>query len=318
MDARPHQPPQVPHSIIFVHAHPDDETLNNGATMARYAAEGHRVTLVTCTCGEVGEILLPELGHLLADREDGLGGYRVGELAAAMKELGVTDHRFLGGTGRHRDSGMMGTPANDKPGTFWHADVELAAGELAEVIREVRPEVLVTYNEIGGYGHPDHIQAHRVAMRAVDLAADASFGPPSGPGPGPHQVAKIYWNAMPQSRLRAGLDAVRAAGSGTRFDALDVTADLPPSVDDALVTAVVDGEGFRAAKVAAMRAHATQITVEGPFYALSDNLGLEISAVEYYQQVRGPRGPVTDSGSPFGEVEQDLFAGLPAGLPDAG
>jgi len=309
MTAGTHQQPQVHHSIIFVHAHPDDETLNNGATMARYVAEGHRVTLVTCTLGEEGEILVPELQHLLADREDGLGEYRVGELADAMKELGVTDHRFLGGAGRYRDSGMMGTPANDKPGTFWHADVELAAGELAEVIREVRPEVLVTYNPIGGYGHPDHIQAHRVAMRAVELAADESFGSSSKP----HQVAKVYWNAMPKSRLRAGLEAVRAAGRGTRFDALDaadIAGDLPNAVDDSLVTAVVEAERYRGQKVAAMRAHATQITVEEPFFALSDNVGLEISAVECYQQVRGPRGPVADAGSPLGEVEQDLFAGL--------
>lgn len=312
MNARPHQPSQPPRSILFVHAHPDDETINNGATMAKYAAAGHRVTLVTCTRGEEGEILVPELEHLLADREDGLGEYRMLELAAAMKELGVTDHRFLGEPGRYRDSGMMGTAANDKPGTFWHADVERAAGELAAVIREVRPEVLVAYNEIGGYGHPDHIQAHRVAMRAVDLAADASFAPPSGSTADcePYAVAKVYWNTMPKSPLRAGLDALRAAGGHGGFATTDSATDLPSAADDATVTALVRADEFGAAKAAAMRAHATQISVAEPYYALSENIGLPLLTTEYYQQVRGPRGPVVETGGPMGEVEPDLLAGL--------
>src|SRR5882757_1289683 len=161
--------------LLLVHAHPDDESINNGATMARYAAEGAQVTLVTCTLGEEGEVIPPGLAHLAPDREGGLGPYRIGELAAAMKELGVTDHRFLGGPGRYRDSGMMGTEQNRRPGAFWSADVDEAAGHLVEVIREVRPQVLVTYDPDGGYGHPDHIQAHRVAMRAAELAAQPSF-----------------------------------------------------------------------------------------------------------------------------------------------
>src|ERR1700742_1446396 len=101
--------------MVVVHAHPDDEVINTGATMAMYADQGAAVTLVTCTLGEEGEILVPELAHLAADRDDALGEYRIGELAAAMKALGVDDHRFLGGPGRYRDSGMMGTPQNDRP-----------------------------------------------------------------------------------------------------------------------------------------------------------------------------------------------------------
>ncbi len=130
------------------------------------------MTLVTCTLGEEGEIIPPELAHFAADRDDTLGKHRIGELAAACEALGVTDHRFLGGAGRWRDSGMMGVPSNDVPGCFWRADVDEAAGELVKVIREVRPQVLVTYDENGFYGHPDHIQAHRVAWRAFELAAD--------------------------------------------------------------------------------------------------------------------------------------------------
>src|SRR5438270_3850612 len=152
--------------MLLVHAHPDDETIGSGATMAKYAAEGAHVALVTCTLGEEGEILVPGLVHLASDKEDALGGHRIGELAAAMKAVGVTDHRFLGGPGRWRDSGMMGTPGNDDPRCFWRADVDAAAADLSAVIREVRPQVMVSYDAEGGYGHPDHIQAHRVAWRA--------------------------------------------------------------------------------------------------------------------------------------------------------
>src|SRR3954470_7123426 len=146
--------------LLFVHAHPDDESIATGATMARYAAEGALVTLVTCTLGEEGEVVVPHLAHHAPDQNDSLGQHRIGELAAAMKELGVSDHRFLGGAGRWRDSGMIGTPANDRPDCFWRADLDEAVGALVAVMREVRPQVVVTYNENGGYGHPDHIQAH--------------------------------------------------------------------------------------------------------------------------------------------------------------
>src|SRR3954454_7487241 len=138
--------------ILFVHAHPDDETINNGATMAKYVAEGAQVTLVTCTLGEEGEVLVPELAPLAADRDDALGQQRIGELATAMEALGVTDHRFLGGPGRFRDSGMMGLPTNDRADCFWQVDLETAVGELVRVVRDVRPQVVVTYNEVGGYG----------------------------------------------------------------------------------------------------------------------------------------------------------------------
>src|SRR3954452_25608709 len=146
--------------MLLVHAHPDDETIGTGATMAKYAAEGAHVTLITCTLGEEGEILVPSLTYLASDQEDGLGEHRIGELTDAMKALGVTDHRFLGGPGRWRDSGMMGEPSNDRPDSFWQADMDEATRELVAVVREVRPQVIVTYDENGAYGHPDHIRAH--------------------------------------------------------------------------------------------------------------------------------------------------------------
>ncbi|MFH9421476.1 N-acetyl-1-D-myo-inositol-2-amino-2-deoxy-alpha-D-glucopyranoside deacetylase [Streptomyces sp. NPDC017529] len=289
--------------LLLVHAHPDDESINNGATMARYADEGALVTLVTCTFGEEGEVIPPDLAHLAPDRDDTLGPYRVRELAAAMEALGVTDHRFLGGPGRYRDSGMMGALQNDRPNAFWRADVDEAAGHLVAVVREVRPQVLVTYDADGGYGHPDHIQAHRVAMRAADLAADPGFRPELG---APHRIQKIYWNRNPRSVTEDGFARLRAAGAS--FPGVGAVEDVPGVVDDAVVTAsVAGGAKYGAAKAAAMRAHATQIAVEGPFFALSNGLGQPLFTTEYYQLVRGT------SGAAGGQCEDDLFAGVADG-----
>nr|WP_231126797.1 N-acetyl-1-D-myo-inositol-2-amino-2-deoxy-alpha-D-glucopyranoside deacetylase [Motilibacter aurantiacus] len=292
----------IPRRILLVHAHPDDESINNGVTMAKYAAEGAHVTLLTCTLGEEGEVLVPELAHLAADREDRLGEHRVEELATAMEALGVRDFRFLGGPGRWRDSGMMGLATNDRPDCFWQADLEEAARLVADVIREVRPQVLVTYDENGGYGHPDHIQAHRAAMRGLELAADPAHV--DAEGREPWRTQKVYWNAMPESRLREGLRRLREAGDTTSFEGMDPEGEMPSFVvPDDQITAAVDGTGYVAAKLAAMRAHATQISLDGPFFALSNNLGDEVWAIEHYRQVRGERA-VPDG------VEDDLFTGL--------
>src|SRR5215211_1304588 len=126
--------------LLLVHAHPDDETIGTGATMAKYAAEGAQVTLVTCTLGEEGEVLEPLLSQLAADQADQLGGYRISELEKACAALGVTDHRFLGGAGRYRDSAMMGLETNNHPRAFWRADLEEAARQCLEIMREVRPQ----------------------------------------------------------------------------------------------------------------------------------------------------------------------------------
>jgi N-acetyl-1-D-myo-inositol-2-amino-2-deoxy-alpha-D-glucopyranoside deacetylase len=263
--------------MLLVHAHPDDESIQTGATMAAYAARGARVTLVTCTLGELGEIIPPGLAYLGADRENRLGEYRRGELAAACAVLGVSDQRYLGGAGRWRDSGMAGLPANNFPGCFWQADVAEAAAALAAVIREVQPRVLVTYDENGFYGHPDHIQAHRVARRAVTLAAAAGTGLAGEPW----QVAKFYATAVPRSV---------AAAVGGRF-----------SVPDEQVTTEIDGGPYLAAKTAAMRAHATQIAVDDGSFALADGAWQRLSGREFYTLLAGP--------APDGP-EDDLFAGL--------
>jgi N-acetyl-1-D-myo-inositol-2-amino-2-deoxy-alpha-D-glucopyranoside deacetylase len=291
--------PAVARRLLLVHAHPDDETTGTGVAMARYAAEGAHVTLVTCTLGEEGEVLVPELAHLAAAEGDQLGGYRYHELSLAMRELGVTDYRLLGGPGRWRDSGMMGLASNDGPRAFWRADLVEATRALVGIVREVRPQVLVTYDENGGYGHPDHIQAHRVAMAAVDAAADPSFAPETGD---PWAVPKVYWSVIPRSAIQRGIDIMVEAGESNLFG-VESADELEFVVPDEVVTAVVDGAEWLPRKISAMRAHATQIAAGGPFFMLIDKVGEGAFGQESYQLVRGQRG----AGD---EPESDLFAGL--------
>ncbi|GAA4694229.1 N-acetyl-1-D-myo-inositol-2-amino-2-deoxy-alpha-D-glucopyranoside deacetylase [Phytohabitans rumicis] len=284
---------------MLVHAHPDDETVGTGATMAHYAAEGAQITLVTCTLGEEGEIHVPELALLAAGEADQLGGYRLAELEAACAALGVSDHRFLGGAGRYRDSGMMGLETNKHPRCFWQADVDEAAGFLLEIMREVRPQVVITYDENGFYGHPDHIQSHRVAMRAAELATAEGFGP-----------AKIYWTAMPKSVLEAGINAF-AQSTDNPFAGIERVEDFPFGTPDEQIAARIDGTDHHEAKVEAMRAHASQIPESSWLYSIAGNFGSEFMGVEYYTLAVGEKGPGV---GPYG-WENDIFAGLAPSSP---
>jgi len=284
--------------LLLVHAHPDDETINNGATMAKYVSQGVGVTLVTCTRGEEGEVLVPELAHLSSSATDQLGAHRETELANAMMELGVIDHRFLGAPAKkYRDSGMMGTEPNNRSDVFWQADVDEAASHLVKIIREVKPQVLITYDEVGGYGHPDHIQAHRVAMRAAELAANSSYGKGDL-----WDINKIYWNITPKSVIQTGMDKMKEIGSD--FFGAESVDDLPFAKDDSFVTTLVDGSAFVEKKIAAMRAHPTQIELDGPFFALSNNLGNQVWGDEYYTLVKGAKSSKLDSNG----WETDLFS----------
>lgn len=287
--------------ILFVHAHPDDESINNGATMAKYVAEGALVTLVTCTRGEEGEIITPELAHLAADQEDGLGAHREKELAAAMSALGVTDYQFLGGAGRYRDSGMIGTPPNERPDCFWRADLREASDHLVAVIRDRRPQVLVTYDEYGNYGHPDHIQAHRVATYAHALAGVVSYKPELGEA---WDIPKLYWTATSESVHREGVAALRAAGHEVPFDLTEEAPEL--LTPDEFIAARIQADDYADAKRGAMFAHATQISVEWPYYALSNNIGKKAFTQEVYRLARGTQGPL----DPSTGTESDLFAGV--------
>jgi N-acetyl-1-D-myo-inositol-2-amino-2-deoxy-alpha-D-glucopyranoside deacetylase len=295
----------APRRLLLVHAHPDDESIATGVTMARYALAGAQVTLVTCTLGEEGEVLVPELEHLAAAHDDALGPHRVTELADAMRELGVTDHRFLGGAGRWRDSGMMGTPSNDRADAFWHADLLEATTELVGVMREVRPQVLVTYDDNGGYGHPDHIQAHRVATYGASLAAAGLFRPDLGAA---WDIPKIYWAVTPRSALLRGLRELAAMGR-TGFFGIESEEQLdtfPFVVDDAYVTARVEAFDLEPRKVAALRAHRSQIASDDEFYEMASLLGPAALGTEHYAQVKGPRGTHLDADG----YESDLFDGV--------
>jgi len=288
--------------LLLVHAHPDDETITTGALMAGYVRQGVQVTLVTCTLGEEGEILLDDAQHLAAHHEDRLGEHRYAELAAAMDLLGVTDWRLLGAPHKYRDSGMVGTDANQRPDCFWQADLLAAASDLVAVIREVRPQVAVTYDDFGGYGHPDHIQAHRVLTYAVVLAAVPSFRRDLGE---PWRVQKVYWTAMPKGMIRDGILALRAAGDETGFAAMDPD-DIPFGVEDELVTTSVDFHELLDVKMAALAAHASQVQTDGGFFALSNNLGAKAMGVEHFRLAQGEVAP------PFDENgrETDLFNGV--------
>lgn len=289
--------------LLVVHAHPDDETIGTGATMAYYAAAGVQVCLVTCTLGEQGEILVPGLAQLAADQADQLGGWRIQELTAAMAGLGVTDHRFLGGAGRFRDSGMAGDPANDHPRAFWRADTDpavfaAAVTALVEIVRELRPQVILSYDERGGYGHPDHIMAHRICAAAVPAAAEESY-PAAGQ---PWTIGKQYWTATPRSIVEDGQRALATAGTPFRPAEPDELSVVP----DELVTTAISAPGFAAVKARALAAHATQVSVHGRFYALSNDIGQPVLETEYYRLVAGPAGGPRDAQG----RETDLFGGL--------
>jgi N-acetyl-1-D-myo-inositol-2-amino-2-deoxy-alpha-D-glucopyranoside deacetylase len=278
--------------LLLVHAHPDDEVTGTGATMAHYVDAGAHVTLVTCTLGEEGEIHVPALARLEARQADQLGGYRIAELQRACAALGVTDHRFLGGAGRYRDSGMMGLETNKHPRAFWQADVDEAAVDLVEIMREIRPQVMITYDPNGFYGHPDHIQAHRVAMRAAELAG--ADGP-----------EKIYWTAMPRSVLRDGMEAFRQL-SDNPFAGVERVEELPFGHPDEEIAARIDGTDYYQQKTSAMRAHATQIPDNSWLYGIAGDFGGEFMGVEYFTLAKGSRG----AGSGPHGWESDLFAGV--------
>jgi N-acetyl-1-D-myo-inositol-2-amino-2-deoxy-alpha-D-glucopyranoside deacetylase len=292
--------PQETPRLLFVHAHPDDETLTTGGTIARYAAQGADVHVVTCTLGEEGEVVGELYAQLAVDAADQLGGYRISELTAALTALGVEEPNFLGGPGHWRDSGMADTEPRHHQ-RFMDADMREAVDFLVGIIRALRPHVVVTYDPDGGYGHPDHIQAHRVTTEAV--AASANDGHPGTPW----QVPKFYWTVMATRAMGAGLEAM----DGVPDDWVRVSIeDVPFGYPDDKIDAVIDASDHLPAKIAALRAHATQLTVapNGGALALSNNIALPILAEEHYILVAGTPGGRDDRG-----WETDLLAGLSLG-----
>jgi N-acetyl-1-D-myo-inositol-2-amino-2-deoxy-alpha-D-glucopyranoside deacetylase len=272
----------TPVPVLFVHAHPDDETLTTGLTMAHLARAGHPVHVLTCTLGEEGEVIPPDLQHLDAEHDDALGPHRREELRGAMTELGVT-HEVLGedpASGRlsvYRDSGMAGPPRPPRAEAFVNADLAEAAGLVADVVRRVRPAVVVTYDEHGGYGHPDHIQTHRVTCAAV-----ASLPLHDRPAlyavvtPRSWAVEDRAWLA---EHLPADLPWTQPEG------------DLPAGVvDDALVTHEVDAPDLVRVQAAALAHHLTQVTVAGEVYALSNDVAARLGGREGFARLHPDTG----------------------------
>ena len=284
-------------SLLFVHAHPDDETLSTGATMAKYAAAGARVTLVTCTSGEEGEVLVTELAHLASDQTDKLGEHRQVELANAMQKLNIIDHRFLGFAGKYRDSGMADTAADSHPNSFMKADLLLAASGLVQIIREIKPQVLITYDEFGGYGHPDHIQAHRVSHYAKDLAQVASFKPELGAA---HKIEKIYWTAMAKSHVEKGFAEV-AKSSDSKFFGVESVDELPFLQPDEIISTLIDGTDFVEQKMQALKEHKTQVDLAGDFFKLAQAAGPTAFGYEFYRRVVPPLAQLN------GIIENDFY-----------
>ncbi len=288
--------------LLFVHAHPDDESITNGVTIAHYIARGAQVQVVTCTLGEEGEVIGDQWAQLAVDHADQLGGYRIGELTAALRALGVDGPAYLGGPGRWRDSGMVGTEPRGRQ-RFVDADQREAVGALVDIIRTMRPHVVVTYDPNGGYGHPDHIQTHVVTTAAVAAAGNG------GDYPGqPWQVPKFYWTVIARSAFVAGWEALEPGDLRPEWMIPPPDGDFGElGFPDEAIDAVVDEPNALPAKIAALAAHATQLTLgpTGRALALSNNLALPVVAQEHYILTAGVAGDRDERG-----WETDLLAGL--------
>ena len=263
-------------------------------------ARGAQVHVVTCTLGEEGEVIGDRWAELAVDHADQLGGYRVGELTEALRALGISAPIYLGGAGRWRDSGMPDTAPRRRQ-RFIDADEREAVGALVAIIREQRPHVVVTYDPMGGYGHPDHVQTHTVTTAAVAAAGTADY-----PGE-PWTVPKLYWTVLARSAFKTAYDALD--GDDLRREwKMPPLEELPFGYSDEDIDAVVEaGPEACAAKAAALAAHATQVIVgpTGRVCALSNNLAMPILGHEHYVLAVGSAGDRDERG-----WETDLLAGL--------
>jgi len=281
-----------PLTLMVVHAHPDDESIGTGGTFARYTAEGVSTVLVTCTLGEEGEIVDAELNT--PANKARLGEIRYNELRAAVTHLGIEHLALL----PYRDSGMIGTPSNEYPESFAQADLHQATAQLVQLIRRYRPHVLMTYNEQGGYGHPDHIMAHKMTMAAWDAAGDETQYPDAG---APWMPQKLYYISFRRALWIKTWTTMRERGLSTPMDAPDF--DLSRFVDDPRVTTTLNIRPYLPQKLAALRAHRTQIRPDWMWLGVPKDVREELLYVEHFVRVH-TRVPV-----PAGD-EDDLFVGL--------
>ena len=284
-----------PRTLLAVHAHPDDECITTGGILARYSAEGVRTVVVSCTADE-GGIKDPELTS-----PEGLGMLRARELEEAGRILGVSRVALLG----YRDSGMVGALSNGDPRSFLRAEPEVATGRLVRIIREERPDVVVTYAENGGYGHPDHVKAHQVAVRAIRDAADPDRYASTGAA---WSVGKLYYVAFPRPWVEEFVRALRGVG-------IDAPESAPLGIDAGLgldefctpaelVTTAIDVAAYAATKRAALAAHRSQLGPDHFLMRMPSHLARQVWSREFFRRIPGPtlvRPP---------ERETDLFSGL--------
>lgn len=264
-------------TLVAFHAHPDDESIATAGTVALAAEAGHRAVLVVATRGEHGEIV----PGVLADGEQ-LGVRRVAETFAAAAELGMSRVEFLG----YVDSGMMGEPTNHEPYSFWTADVEAAAHRLACILREEAADVLTIYDEHGGYGHPDHIQVHRVGARAAELAG----------------VEHVYEATMNRDHIRRARDRAREEGMDVPGPDGETEVEIEIGLPEAKLTHAVDVSAVLHRKRAAMRAHRSQIADDSWFLAMDERTFATSFGTEWFRR----HGTDHDDGPTF----VDLLVGL--------
>lgn len=280
-------------TIMAVHAHPDDECISTGGSLARYSDEGLRTVLVTATCGEEGEIVDPNMDP--DEVRPKLGDVRVEELRCACQHLGIEEFHLLG----YRDSGMAGTPANTHPECFAQADLHEATGRLVHLVRDIRPQVLICYNENGGYGHPDHIQVNRITVAAFHAAGDATQHPDIGPAP--WQPHKLYYTAYPRSYILTRYEMMRSMGAETPLDRPDFDPNKVGTPDEDITTQVNVGP-YLSQKMEALRCHRSQVAPDWWFLRIPpDDLHQKFNQ-EFFVRVF--------SHVPVNGTEQDLFDGL--------
>jgi LmbE family N-acetylglucosaminyl deacetylase len=263
-------------TLVAFHAHPDDECITTAGTLAKAVDDGHRVVIVYATRGEHGEVPegLLRPGETLVER-------RMDEVRRSTEAIGVHRVEFLG----YRDSGMMGTPENDEPGSFWRADVDEAVERLAAILRDERPDVLLVYDVNGNYGHPDHLQVHRVGVRAADLAG----------------VPQVLEATMNRDVIRAFMALLVEMGAANWEDVPDLEdPDVLFAMPDAVITTRVDVRPWAERKRASMAAHETQVGDLAPFLAMPLDTFREAMGTEYFIR----------RGVPSDHRDEDVFAGV--------
>lgn len=286
----------MPHTLLAVHAHPDDESSKGAGTLVRYADEGVRTVVVTCTGGEAGDILNPAMDQ--PGNIERMAELRRQELAKALEILDVSQHYFLG----YRDSGMPDTESNRHPQAFAQADLDEAVARLVRIIRQERPQVLVTYDENGGYPHPDHIRTHEISVAAFDAAGDAGWHPEAGP---PFQPLKLYYHAAhTRQRFEALHNGALERGIETPYGEWleHWEEEEGPDYSDPVITTQVDVAKWMPRAHDALIAHATQVDPNGSWFAVPEDVVTLIYPWEDYTLAR--------SLVPTSIPESDLFAGL--------